>query len=97
MREELHAWGRSGIGCWLGYLSSTSVYGDWGGSWVNEGCESHLRFLAGRLSIPGLCNLNWAVLPCGHAIMLNRLGARPQLLAVLWEEEKQPFYCRLHG
>ena len=25
---------------WIGYLSSTSVYGDWGGSWVDErsGC-----------------------------------------------------------
>lgn len=25
---------------WIGYLSSTSVYGDWGGRWVDErsGC-----------------------------------------------------------
>ena len=21
---------------WIGYLSSTGVYGDWGGSWVDE-------------------------------------------------------------
>ena len=21
---------------WIGYLSSTSVYGDWGGDWVDE-------------------------------------------------------------
>ena len=21
---------------WIGYLSSTSVYGDWGGAWVDE-------------------------------------------------------------
>lgn len=24
---------------WIGYLSSTSVYGDWGGSWVDERSE----------------------------------------------------------
>ena len=24
---------------WVGYLSSTSVYGDWGGSWVDERSE----------------------------------------------------------
>lgn len=23
-------------GCWLGYLSTTGVYGDWGGAWVDE-------------------------------------------------------------
>ena len=23
---------------WAGYVSSTSVYGDWGGAWVDEGC-----------------------------------------------------------
>ena len=24
---------------WVGYLSSTSVYGDWGGNWVDERSE----------------------------------------------------------
>lgn len=23
---------------WAGYVSSTSVYGDWGGAWVDERC-----------------------------------------------------------
>ena len=25
---------------WIGYLSSTSVYGDWGGAWVDERSSS---------------------------------------------------------
>jgi hypothetical protein len=25
---------------WLGYCSSTSVYGDWQGGWVDEACAS---------------------------------------------------------
>lgn len=28
---------------WLGYVSSTSVYGDWGGAWVDEQCDPHSR------------------------------------------------------
>ena len=38
---ELQEWGRKGTAKWLGYLSSTSVYGDWGGAWVDERC-AHL-------------------------------------------------------
>ena len=26
---------------WVGYLSSTSVYGDHGGQWVDEKCAMH--------------------------------------------------------
>lgn len=26
-------------GCWLGYLSTTGVYGDWDGAWVDENAE----------------------------------------------------------
>ena len=35
---ELQEWGRTSTAKWLGYLSSTSVYGDWGGAWVDERC-----------------------------------------------------------
>ncbi|MDD2867242.1 SDR family oxidoreductase [Neomegalonema sp.] len=31
---------------WLGYLSTTSVYGDWGGQWVDE--DSELRAVSAR-------------------------------------------------
>lgn len=34
--DKIRQWGRGGTARWLGYLSSTSVYGDWGGAWVNE-------------------------------------------------------------
>ena len=34
--DEIRQWGRGASARWLGYLSSTSVYGDWGGAWVNE-------------------------------------------------------------
>ena len=35
---ELQEWGKRSTAKWLGYLSSTSVYGDWGGAWVDERC-----------------------------------------------------------
>ncbi len=38
VERALCEWGSSESARWLGYLSSTSVYGDWGGAWVNEGC-----------------------------------------------------------
>lgn len=31
---------------WIGYLSTTSVYGDWGGAWVDE--DSELKTVSGR-------------------------------------------------
>ena len=34
--DEIRQWGRGESVRWLGYLSSTSVYGDWGCAWVNE-------------------------------------------------------------
>ena len=35
---------------WIGYLSSTSVYGDWGGSWVDERSGQACWYLC-----PALC------------------------------------------
>lgn len=41
----LNAYGAAilGAGAWLGYLSSTGVYGDVGGAWVDEGAPLHGR------------------------------------------------------
>ena len=53
--RELREWGRSNSARWLGYLSSTSVYGDWGGAWVNEGCGStHNLFMKAVYSQHGI-------------------------------------------
>ncbi len=33
---DLRRLGEGGSARWAGYLSSTAVYGDWGGAWVDE-------------------------------------------------------------
>lgn len=70
---------------WVGYLSSTSVYGDWGGRWVDERSEqllcatlvgAHLVHAAGyaKLMLLYFCITTWHLLTaCG--IVCARLHA----------------------
>lgn len=52
---------------WLGYLSTTGVYGDWGGEWVDE--ESELRGVGGRLQRRIKAEQDWLGLG-GHVFRL---------------------------
>ena len=74
--RELLDWGRSRHAQWLGYLSSTSVYGDWGGSWVNEGCGASWMHPCGN------CLVTAQIGPCKAAsffcdIMISAVARVP--------------------
>ncbi len=46
--DDLRQLGAAGPLRWVGYLSSTSVYGDWGGAWVDERCGPGGRWRGAR-------------------------------------------------
>jgi len=54
----LEAYGDSLAGKWLGYLSSTGVYGDTGGAWVDESAPTG----TGRRSARSQCDAAWLAL-----------------------------------
>jgi len=54
----LAAYGDSLAGKWLGYLSSTGVYGDTGGAWVDESAPTG----TGRRSARSQCDAAWLAL-----------------------------------
>ena len=58
----LDAYGDALTGKWLGYLSSTGVYGDTGGAWVDESAPTG----AGRRSARSACDTRW--LGCGARV-----------------------------
>jgi nucleoside-diphosphate-sugar epimerase len=51
----LETYGDALAGKWLGYLSSTGVYGDTGGAWVDESAPTG----TGRRSARSVCDLSW--------------------------------------
>ena len=51
----LSRYGDAFAGKWLGYLSSTGVYGDTGGAWVDESAPTG----GGRRSTRAKCDLEW--------------------------------------
>ena len=53
----LRAYGDALAGKWLGYLSSTGVYGDAGGAWVDEGAP-----IRGRRDSRNLADQDWLAL-----------------------------------
>ena len=55
----LEAYGQSMDGKWIGYLSSTGVYGDTGGAWVDESAELVGFGGAGRRSARADADLAW--------------------------------------
>eukprot|EP00899_Mesostigma_viride_P008463 jgi/Mesvir1/17618/Mv08844-RA.1 len=59
---------------WLGYLSSTSVYGDWGGHWVDEDCE--LRPSEPKAKARAAAEAAWLALWQTHGLPVHifRLG-----------------------
>ncbi|KAK9826809.1 hypothetical protein WJX81_002893 [Elliptochloris bilobata] len=59
---------------WAGYVSSTGVYGDWGGAWVDE--RSELRAAAGKGAARRRAEAAWLALHAEHDLPLHifRLG-----------------------
>ena len=55
----LEAYGQSMDGKWIGYLSSTGVYGDTGGAWVDESAELVGFGGAGRRTARADADLAW--------------------------------------
>lgn len=49
----------AGGGCWVGYLSSTGVYGDVGGAWVDEASPTGI----GRRTARSTADAAWGALP----------------------------------
>ena len=49
---DLRQLGAAGALRWVGYLSSTSVYGDWGGACVDERCGPGGRWCGASLRRP---------------------------------------------
>lgn len=72
-RSALQQWAADpGAAPWLGYLSSTSVYGDWQGAWVEERCAK----MYGRRALrPADCTLQAAQL-AWDAVFLPRSELR---------------------
>jgi hypothetical protein len=56
----------AGSGAWLGYLSSTGVYGDTGGAWVDEGAPLG----GGRRTARVAADLQWLALPGARVFRL---------------------------
>jgi nucleoside-diphosphate-sugar epimerase len=54
----LDAYGDALVGKWLGYLSSTGVYGDTGGAWVDESAPTG----KGRRTARAECDAEWLAL-----------------------------------
>ena len=54
----LEAYGSSLAGKWLGYLSSTGVYGDTGGAWIDESAPTG----TGRRTARAECDSAWLAL-----------------------------------
>ncbi|KAK9914890.1 hypothetical protein WJX75_001963 [Coccomyxa subellipsoidea] len=63
-----------GVAKWVGYLSSTGVYGDWQGDWVDE--ESELRATQGKGYARILAEAAWKELWVDHKVPVHtfRLG-----------------------
>ncbi|CAL5221740.1 g3990 [Coccomyxa viridis] len=76
VERALCEWGSSESARWLGYLSSTSVYGDWGGAWVNEGSELRASDPKSRGHDRWLTEQAWAGLHHEHGLPVHifRLG-----------------------
>lgn len=55
----LDRYGDALAGCWLGYLSSTGVYGDAGGAWVDEGTPTVAQTGAGRRNARAEADARW--------------------------------------
>ncbi len=55
----LETYGDALAGKWLGYLSSTGVYGDTGGAWVDESAALVGFGGTGRRSARSICDLSW--------------------------------------
>lgn len=53
-------------GAWIGYLSSTGVYGDTGGAWVDESAPAG----AGRRTARAAADLAWGALPGARVFRL---------------------------
>lgn len=51
---------------WIGYLSSTGVYGDTGGAWTDETAPIG----TGRRSARAIADLGWQALPAAHVFRL---------------------------
>ncbi len=57
---------------WIGYLSSTAVYGDRGGGWVDE--DTPVAPSQARGQLRAVAEDNWARLADQHAVDIFRLG-----------------------
>lgn len=55
MDTVLETYGDALAGKWLGYLSSTGVYGNTGGAWVDESAPTG----TGRRTARSVCDLSW--------------------------------------
>jgi nucleoside-diphosphate-sugar epimerase len=53
---------RAGRFAWVGYLSTTGVYGDRGGDWVDEGSELRPATRRGRMRVEA--EAAWRAIPC---------------------------------
>eukprot|EP00191_Tetraselmis_sp_GSL018_P004580 CAMPEP_0177598968 /NCGR_PEP_ID=MMETSP0419_2-20121207/12703_1 /TAXON_ID=582737 /ORGANISM="Tetraselmis sp., Strain GSL018" /LENGTH=274 /DNA_ID=CAMNT_0019091591 /DNA_START=304 /DNA_END=1128 /DNA_ORIENTATION=+ len=74
LADELVALTESGNLKWLGYLSTTGVYGDWGGAWVDEHCEP--RPTTDKLAMRREAEIEWEELSARSGLPLHifRLG-----------------------